>query len=312
MTERGGRPVLAVKASAARQRAGHRARRVRVGRDAVHRAVRDRRAQQPAARGSRAPSARRSSASCASSPRWWESERATSRASVDALAAIDLVLACGTLSRRWRGAPSRSPTRCGCSTRAIRCSTRRAPCRSTSTCGMLRARDRQRARTRAARPSRSRRSGWARCCTRAACARRRGWRACRCSTACSPTSATSSRSREPLDVLGAPAQPARDPARGARALARAARRARGRHRSRRGLRRSPRRCSSGWPAGAAGGGDDPLRRAEGVGQRDRAASQRRHRLRPAHARAALPRRARAGPGRRTRCRSPSASASTAS
>ena len=62
---RAGRPVLAVKAAIARERAGHRPRRIGLGPDALRRAVRGRRAEQPAvgdrggrARGDRAPARR--------------------------------------------------------------------------------------------------------------------------------------------------------------------------------------------------------------------------------------------------------------
>ena len=53
---------------------------------------------------------------------------------VEATGAIDLAVACAALSRRWRGAPVDGlRTRCGCSARGTRCSTRRRRCRSTST-----------------------------------------------------------------------------------------------------------------------------------------------------------------------------------
>ena len=90
-----------------------------------------------------------------------------------------------------------------------------------------------------------------------------------------------------------------DPERGRGAVARAARRARLGHRSGRGLgaragaRRAARR------AGAADARDDPLPGAEGVGERHRRRRERGHGLRSRHARAALP--DRAGPAGHLAC-----------
>ena len=98
---------------------------------------------------------------------------------------------------------------------------------------------------------------------------------------------------EPLDLLGARRQPGRDPRRGERAIARARRRARLRDGSRRGLRARAGAARAARGAGAAHDRDDALPRAEGVGQLDRRRRQRGDRVRPRHARAALPGRARA-------------------
>ena len=55
-------------------------------------------------------------------------------AAVEALAHLDLVLACGALARRMGGCPVEPATTSGWSRPATRCSTARPPCRSTSTC----------------------------------------------------------------------------------------------------------------------------------------------------------------------------------
>ena len=196
VTERGGRPVLAVKRRRAGKRAGHRARRLQLRADAVRRAVRDRGAEQPArrggerrARGGRADPAR------AVAPRRRARGRAARRL-VEATGALDLALA---RARRSRGAgaarQSRSRTRCGCSARATRCSTRRRPVPIDLELGDLRALVDQRAehgrqdgRAEDARPRRAAAPGGA----AAACGR---GGAARLRRTCSPTSATSSRSR---------------------------------------------------------------------------------------------------------------------
>ena len=78
----------------------------------------------------RSPSARRSRGSSATSRR---SSPAGGPliALVDAAAELDLVIACGTLSRGWRGALV-TPTRRRAARRATRCSSRARRCRSTS------------------------------------------------------------------------------------------------------------------------------------------------------------------------------------
>ena len=110
VTERGGRPVLALKASARGRVPGHRARLVGLGADAVRRAARGGRRLEPAPR-SRGRRARRGGAD---PPQSLLARRGSvgSRSSllVRAAAELDLVIARGTLSRGWRGAlvtPSR-------------------------------------------------------------------------------------------------------------------------------------------------------------------------------------------------------------
>ena len=114
---------------------------------------------------------------------------------VEATGALDLVLARAGLSRRWRGAAGRGGRR--------RAAARRAPpAARPGDGGADRPRPRRPARARRQRPEHGRQDG------RAEDARARGAappggpaaaggrrRRCRCSTTCSPTSATSSRSR---------------------------------------------------------------------------------------------------------------------
>ena len=92
---------------------------------------------------------------------------------------------------------------------------------------------------------------------------------------------------EPLDLLRPPAEPRRDPRAGDGRVARAPRRDRRRHRPRRGC--SARRGAARPPrdAGAAHRDDEPLRGAEGMGERRRRRRQRRHRDRSGDERAAL-------------------------
>ena len=70
---------------------------------------------------------------------------------VEAVAELDLALARAGLSRRWRGAEVEPGDACGWSERGTRCSIRRRRCRSTSTSATC-ARSSSAARTRAARP----------------------------------------------------------------------------------------------------------------------------------------------------------------
>ena len=242
VTERGGRPVLAVKRRRARTGAGRRPRLVELRADAVRRAVRDRRAEQPArrggerrARGGRADPARALAA---------VGERAAElEALVEATAALDLALARGTLSRRWRGAAVERRDE-------VRLLSARHPLLDPATAvpidlelGDLRALVVSGPNTggktvalKTLGPRRAAPPGGP------AAAGGRG------DAAGLRPRARRRRRRavdrdEPLDLLGAPAQHRLDPRGGDGALARAARRARRRHRSGRGL---------GARAGAAG------------------------------------------------------------
>ena len=232
------------------------------------------------------------------------------RALVAAVAELDLALARGSLSRSWHGAEVRSlrrgaPRRCAPSAarprdgRADRSRPRRSP----------RARDqrpehrRQDGRAEDARPRRAAPP------VRAAPAGRRGGAAGVRRGARRHRRPAVDRD-EPLDVLRPRAHARRDPRVGDRTVARAARRGRGRHRSRGGLgaRAGARRAARG--TGAADRRDDALRRAEGVGERTCRRRERRDRLRRRGGHAAVPARARPAREPRTRFASRSGSGST--
>ena len=235
----------------AREGAGRRPRLVELGADALRRAVRDRRAEQPArrgserrARGGRADPARavgaRRRPRAASSRRW---SRRPARSTSPSLA------------RRSHDAgaapPSRSPTTCGCSPRGIRCSTEQTAVPIDLDLGDLRVLVVSGPNT-GGKTVALKTLGLAALLAsgRAAPARGRG------DAAGVRPRARRRRRRavdrdEPLDVLGAPPQHRLDPRRRHRALARAARRARGRHRS---GRRLGARAGAARAALAAGAG----------------------------------------------------------
>ena len=211
---------------------------------------------------------------------------------VEAVAQIDLVLACAALSRRWRGTEVRRERR------------RRPPRRSTPAARPV---DGRRRRPRARRPAcpRDQRAEHGRQDRRAEDARAGGGspsvrsaptgRACRAARL--RRGARRHRRRavdrdEPLDLLRSRAQPRRDPRAGDGPLARAARRGGGRHRSGRGhrARSGARRAARG--AGAADRRHEPLSRAEGVGERLGRRRERGDGVRRRHRGAALPHRSR--------------------
>ncbi len=101
---------------------------------------------------------------------------------------------------------------------------------------------------------------------------------------------------EPLDLLRPRSQHRLDPRGGDRADARRARRARVGHGSGRGLGARPGRGDPACASGAADRRDDALRRAEGVGERDRRGPQCRDSPRPRFGRAVVPHRARPSRG----------------
>ena len=152
VTDRGGRPVLAVKASARSQVRG-----------IVHDASSSGQTLfvEPLAvveignRLAEVASAEREEVRAdpgASCPRSSALGRASCEALVEATAALDLTLACGLLSRRWRGDAGRGRRR-GAAPRRAASAARPddAPCRSTSTSAAC-VRSSSAARTRAARP----------------------------------------------------------------------------------------------------------------------------------------------------------------
>ena len=113
---------------------------------------------------------------------------------------------------------------------------------------------------------------------------------------------------EPLDLLGARAQPGRDPRAGNRQLARPPRRARSRHRPGRGSGARRGAARDACRPGAADGDDEPLRGVEGVGERRRRRGERRHRRSTPRATSRSTRSSSAAPGRHMRCRPRRASA----
>ena len=114
---------------------------------------------------------------------------------VEVLAAIDFALACGALSRGWRGCPIEPSD-------DVELVAARHPLLDPATVVPIDLPLARRARARAQRRQHRRQDGRAqdaraaaRCCTSAACTCRPSARACPSSPTCSPTSATSSRSR---------------------------------------------------------------------------------------------------------------------
>ena len=105
ITLRGGRPVLAVKASARRSVPGIVHDASDSGPDACSSSRSTSSSSRTASPRRRAPSARRSSGSCASSRPPSARRPRSSTAAVEATGRIDLTLALGTLSRGWKGAP---------------------------------------------------------------------------------------------------------------------------------------------------------------------------------------------------------------
>ena len=136
----------------AAQRPGHRPRLVRLRADALRRAVRDRRAEQPPVGGG----GRRARGGGADPRRALRVGRAQAQALtalVEATGALDLASRAERCRAAGAARPSRRPTKFGCSARGTRCSTLRRRCRSTSTSTTC-ARSSSAARTPAARPSR--------------------------------------------------------------------------------------------------------------------------------------------------------------
>ena len=279
MTERAGRPVLAIRASARGAVPGIVHDSSGLGSDAVRRAVRRRRATRTGSARRRAPSARRSRASCASSRGGRRPRRravgAGGRRRGDrprARARGPLAAVAGRPGDIWpRGRPTRRAAPAARPATAVPIDLELGDLRAVVISG----------------PNTGGKTVALKTLGLAALLHQCGLRPPADEAALPGVRPDPRRHRrravdrdEPLDVLRPHPQPRRDPRRGHRPLARPARRGRRRDRSGRGRGARSGAARAARQSGTAHGRDEPLSRAQGVGKRDRGRDERSHGVRP--------------------------------